>query len=451
MSEPQPQGVPADLLVLGGIVVTMDERRTILPRGGLAIRDGRIVAVGPRDDVARAHTAPTVIEAEDDLVIPGLVDGHTHIAMTLFRGLADDLPLHTWLERHVWPAERRFIHPDTVRLGSRLGVAELLTSGVTTLCDMYFYEDDVAMVVDELGMRGVLGQAFFDFTGPQGLTVDQNVAYAKRFVERWRGHPRIVPALAPHATYTVGPELYRTLRTLAETLDVPLVTHLAETRDEDHDIRTRYGRSPVRHMAELGLLGERLIAAHCVWVDPEEIDLLAASRTGVVHNPRSNLKLASGIAPVPDMLRAGVLLGLGTDGAASNNELDLLAEIQLAALLHKGVRLDPLAVPAVAALEMATIGGARALKLDHLVGSLEPGKRADVVIVELDEDNLVPLYDAVSHLAYAVEAADVRTVLVDGRVVVRDGELTTADEVEIRREVRGVAREIGRLRDPAGA
>src|SRR5262249_12162022 len=238
---------------------------------------------------------------------------------------------------------------------------------------------------------------------------------------------------------------------LAETLDVPIITHLAETRDEDREIRTRYGRSPVRHLEQLGLLGTRLVAAHCVWVDAEEVGLLAASGTGVVHNPRSNLKLASGIAPVPDMLRAGVRLGLGTDGAASNNELDLLAEVQLAALLHKGVRLDPLAVPALAAFEMATIGGARALRLDHLVGSLEPGKRADVVIVELDEDNLVPLYDVVSHLAYAVEAADVRTVLVDGRLVVRDGRLVTADGAEIRRQVRAVAREIVRLRGAAGA
>jgi 5-methylthioadenosine/S-adenosylhomocysteine deaminase len=445
MSEPA-STADVDLLVLGGIVVTMDARRTVLPDGAIAVRGGELVAVGPREEVARAYQAPSCIDATGDLVIPGLIDGHTHVAMTLFRGLADDLPLHTWLERHVWPAERRFIHPETVCWGSRLGIAELLRSGVTTLCDMYFYEDDVAAVADELGVRGVLGQAFFDFTGPQGLDLAHNVAYAGEFVARWQGHARIVPALAPHAPYTVSPDLYRQLHALAERLGTPLLTHLAETRDEDRQVRTRYGRSPVRHLANLGLLDARLVAAHCVWVDAEEIDLLAASRTGVVHNPRSNLKLASGIAPVPDMLRAGVVVGLGTDGAASNNELDLLAEIQLAALLHKGVRLDPLAVPATTALEMATIGGARALGLDHLIGSLEPGKRADVVIVELDEDNLVPLYDPVSHLAYAVEAADVRTVLVDGRVVVRDRVLVTADDAAIRRRVRELATEIGSLR-----
>lgn len=286
--------------------------------------------------------------------MPGLVDGHTHVAMTLFRGLADDLPLHVWLEQHVWPAEQRFMRPDAIRWGSRLGVAELLHAGVTTLCDMHFFEDEVATAAGELGIRGVLGQAFFDFAGPQGLDVDRTVAYAEGFVARWRGHSRIVPALAPHAPYTVSPPLYRRLHALAERLDVPLLTHLAETRDEDRDVRARWGASPVRHLAATGVLDARLVAAHCVWVDGEEIALLARAGAGVVHNPRSNLKLASGIAPVPDMLRAGVHVGVGTDGAASNNELDVWAEMQTAALVHKGVRLDPLAVPASAALEMSS-------------------------------------------------------------------------------------------------
>lgn len=432
---------PADILLLGGIVVTMDERRTILTDGAMAIRGDSILAIDPRAQIAADYSAATIIDASGCLVIPGLIDAHTHIPMTLFRGLADDLPLHTWLEKHVWPAEHQFINAETVRWGSRLGIAELLRSGVTTLCDMYFYENEVAAVVDELGMRAVLANAFFDNT-----TTDQSLAEAEEFVARWRGHSRIVPALGPHAPYTVGPELYRRLHELAERLDTLIVTHLAETKDEDRDIRRLYGRSPVRHLMNLGLLDARLVAAHCVWVDTEEIDLLAAARTGVVHNPRSNLKLASGVAPIPDMLRAGVLVGLGTDGAASNNALDLFAEIQMAALIHKGVRLDPLAVPAAAALEMATIGGARALKLDHLIGSLEAGKRADVVIIDLEEDNLCPLYDPMSLLAYSVEAADVRTVIVDGRIVLRDGVLTTADEREIRRQVRALATSIGSFR-----
>src|SRR5215475_2050952 len=259
----------ADVLVLGGIVVTMDQGRSILSDGALAMCGDSIAALGLRSEIVDAYRAATTLDATGCLVIPGLIDAHTHIPMTLFRGLADDLPLHTWLEQHVWPAERRFINPETVRWASRLGVAELLRAGVTTLCDMYFYENDVAAAVDELGARGVLGQAFLDFTGPQGLDVEQTFTYAEQFVARWRGHPRIVPALAPHAPYTVSPELYRTLRGLAETLDVPIITHLAETRDEDREIRARYGRSPVRHLEQLGLLGTRLVAAHCVWVDAE--------------------------------------------------------------------------------------------------------------------------------------------------------------------------------------
>jgi 5-methylthioadenosine/S-adenosylhomocysteine deaminase len=436
----------ADILVLGSIVITMDEHQSIRSDGALAIRGNTIAAVGPLAEITAVYEGATVVDATGCLVIPGLIDAHTHIPMTLFRGLADDLPLHTWLEQHVWPAEHKFINPETVKWASRLGVAELLRSGVTTLCDMYFYEDKVAEVVDELGMRGILANAHFDVTTSSNFELGRTLADAEQFVARWRGHSRIVPALGPHAPYTVGPDLYRRIHTLAERMDVPVVTHLAETQGEDHDIRHRYGRSPLRHLENLGLMDARLVAAHCVWVDGGEIDLLAKAQTGVVHNPRSNLKLASGIAPIPDMLGAGVLVGLGTDGAASNNALNLLAEIQTAALVHKGVRLDPLAVPAAAAFQMATIGGARALKLDHLVGSLEPGKRADVAIIDLDEDNLVPLYDPLSHIAYAVEAADVRTVIIDGQIVLQDRVLTTGDEREIRRQVRALASGIGSFR-----
>jgi len=438
-------GAEVDLLVLGGIVVTMDPGRTILAEGALAVGDGRILAVGPRAELAGRFTAGRTIEAGQALIMPGLIDGHTHLPMTLFRGLADDLPLHAWLEQHVWPAEHRFLNPETVRWGTRLGAAELIHSGVTTCCDMYFFEDSVAEAVREAGLRAILGQAVIE-AGSAGADVERMVADVERFVERWRANERIVPAIAPHAPYTVSPDLFRRLHALSERLDVALLTHLAETQDESRDIVARYGRTPARHLAELGVLDGRLIAAHCVWVDAEEIELLAARQTGIVHCPRSNLKLASGIAPVPDLLRAGALVGLGTDGAASNNELDLLSEIQVAALIHKGVRLDPLAVPARAALEMATIGGARALKLDHLIGSLEAGKRADLIIVDLDENNLVPLYDPVSHLAYAVAAADVRTVVINGRIVLDDDKLLTLDEAEVRCQVRALATEIGSLR-----
>jgi 5-methylthioadenosine/S-adenosylhomocysteine deaminase len=264
MSDPDNSGsdrAVADILVLGGIVVTMDERRTILADGALAIRGNSIAALGPRAQIAAVYSTATIVEATGCLVIPGLIDAHTHIPMTLFRGLADDLPLHTWLEQHVWPAEHRFINPETVRWASRFGVAELLRSGVTTLCDMYFYEDEVVAVVDALGMRGVLANAHLDVTDATHL--ERTLAEAEQFVARWRVHSRIVPALGPHAPYTVGPELYRRLHALAERLDTLVVTHLAETQEEDHDIR---------HLANLGLVDNRLVAAHCVWIDGEEID-----------------------------------------------------------------------------------------------------------------------------------------------------------------------------------
>ncbi len=433
---------PVDLVIAGGIVVTMDARHTVYNPGAVAVRGNAIATVGPRDQVAAAYRAARTLDASNALVMPGLVNGHTHLPMTMFRGLADDLPLDTWLQQYIWPSEREFLSPDHVRWGTLLGAAEMLRGGVTTFCDMYFFEDDVAAAAHAAGLRGIVAQGFLDFPTPQGLDVEQNVAYAEGLIARWQGNSRIIPALAPHALYTVSPPLLKRLHALAVQHDVPLVIHLAETRNEGQQIAAKYGASPVRALATLGLLDQRLIAAHCVWVDAEEQALLAQGRVGVIHCPRSNLKLADGVAPVPDMLAAGVRLGLGTDGAASNNQINLFAEADAAALIHKAVRLDPLAVPAAAAVEMATIGGARALGLDHLIGSLEPGKRADVILLDLDEDNLVPLYNPLSHLAYAARSADVRTVLVDGQVVLEDRRLLSLDEAEVRHQVRALAADI---------
>ncbi|HEY7066675.1 MAG TPA: amidohydrolase [Chloroflexota bacterium] len=431
-----------DLLILGGVVVTMAAQHPVLDPGAVAVRGREIVAVGPRDAVLAASRAVRTIDARAGLVMPGLVNGHTHLPMTLFRGLADDLPLDRWLQQYIWPSEREFLSPEHVRWGTLLGAAEMLRGGVTTFCDMYFYEDDVAAAAHEAGLRGIVAQGFLDVPTPQGLDVEQNIAYMEQLVARWQGHSRIVPAIGPHALYTVSPPLLERLHALAVQHDVPLVIHLAETQTEGQQIAAQYGASPVRALAQHGLLDQRLIAAHCVWVDPAEQALLAQSGAGVVHCPRSNLKLADGVAPVPDLLAAGVRLGLGTDGAASNNQINLFAEIDAAALIHKAVRLDPLAVPAAAAVEMATLGGARALGLDEQIGSLQPGKRADLVILDLNEDNLIPLYNPLSQLAYAARSADVATVLVDGQVVLQDRTLLTMDEPAVRRQVRALARDI---------
>jgi 5-methylthioadenosine/S-adenosylhomocysteine deaminase len=441
-AETTARAAPIDLLIAGRLVVTMDPRRTVLEHGAVAVRGNTIVAVGPQEALAARYAAARTIHSRNGLIMPGLVNGHTHLPMTLFRGLADDLPLDTWLRQYIWPAEHQFLSAESVRWGTRLGAAEMLRCGVTTFCDMYIYTQEIAEAAREVGLRGIVAQGLLDFPTPQADDVAGQIAYTEGLIERWRGDDRIVPAVGPHAPTTVAPALLQRLQALAEQHDVPVVIHLAETRDERQQIKARYGATPVRHLARLGLLDRRLIAAHCVWVDAAEIDLLARQQVGVVHCPRSNLKLADGVAPVPPMLAANVRVGLGTDGAASNNQIDLFAEIDAAALIHKAVRLDPLAVPAAAAIEMATIGGARALGLDHLIGSLEPGKRADIAVLDLDEDHLVPLYSPLSHLAYAARSADVRTVVVDGQVVLDDRRLLTCDEREVRREVRRLATQI---------
>jgi 5-methylthioadenosine/S-adenosylhomocysteine deaminase len=362
--------------------------------------------------------------------------------MTLFRGLADDLPLDDWLQYHIWPAEAHFLSSEHVRWGTRLALAELLRSGVTTVADMYFFEDDVAEEVKAAGMRGVLAQGILDTTTPQGLDVDANLAYAEALIEKWNGDDLITPALGPHAPYTVSPELYTRVHALAERHDVLVHTHLAETKTEESQILAKYGVRPVAYLDRAGVLDRRLLAAHCVWLNDDEIALLAERGVGVAHNPRSNLKLASGVAPAPDLVKAGIAVGLGTDGSASNDQLNLFAEIESAALIHKGVRLDPLTMPAQTVMAMATIEGARALHLDHLIGSIEPGKRADLVVIGLEEDNLTPLYSPISHLAYAVHGDDVRAVMIDGRWIVQDRRILTFDDAEARRQVRRIAAEI---------
>ncbi len=436
------QPEPADLLIRGRYLLPMVGGATVQRDGAVAIRGNTIAAVGPAAELAARFTPTRVIDAGNAVILPGMVNAHTHVAMTIFRGLADDLPLDVWLKEHIWPAEARYLSPETVRWGAQLGAIELIRSGATTLCDMYFFEDDVARALKAVGMRAVLGQGVLDFPTPQGLDVDANLAYAAHFLQTWQGDPLIVPAIAPHAPYTVSAELQQRCFALAHRYHAPIHTHLSESKAEVEGIRRQYGANPIVYLDRLGVLDSNVIAAHCVWVTRDEIAILAERGVGVSHNPRSNLKLGSGVAPVPRLLAADVAVGLGTDGAASNNRLDLFAELDLAALVHKGVDLDPLAVDAPAALAMATIGGARAVKLDHLIGSLEVGKRADVVVVGLDHTHLTPLYDPLSHLAYAARGSDVRTVVIDGRVVLDEGRITTVDEVEVRREVAAIAHRI---------
>jgi len=441
---------PADLIVAGGTVLTVDLQDTVVPDGAIAIRDGGIVAVGPRSKVERLYRARKSIDARGKLVLPGLVNAHTHAAMSLLRGVQDDVDLMTWLEKYVFPLERRFVSREFVRWGTRLACWEMIASGTTTFADGYFFEEEVARAADEAGLRVVAGQGIFDVPTPDSKSAAEGLARAERFLSEWAGHPRVVPALAPHACYTVDPGTFRRVFDLAARSDAPVLTHLAESDGELAMVRERYGTTPVRHLAALGLLRPSLTAAHCVRVDHEEIALLAAAGVGVVHCPESNMKLASGVAPVTAMLAAGVRVGLGTDGAASNNDLDMVGEMGSAARLHKVALLDPTAASARTVLRMATIGGAAALHMEDRVGSLEAGKRADLVVLDVSAPSALPLFDPVSYLVYSARSDAVEAVIVEGKVVMERRRVRTLDTAEIRSRVTRFSRRIRSALPPGG-
>ena len=421
-----------DLLVLGGTVLTVDAHDTVVSDGAVAIRDGVIVEVGARSKLERRFRARRSIDARDRLVLPGLVNAHTHAAMTLLRGVRDDVDLMTWLETYMFPLERRFVTREFVRWGARLACWEMIASGTTTFADGYFFEEEVARAVDEAGLRAVAGEGIFDVPTPDSNEAAEGLARAEKFLSDWTGHPRVTPALAPHACYTVSPRTFARTVDLAARFDAPILTHLSESDGELAMVKQRYGTTPVRHLAALGLLGPSLTAAHCVRVDEEEIALLAAGGVGAVHCPESNMKLASGVAPVTEMLAAGVRVGLGTDGAASNNDLDMIGEMGSAARVHKVTALDPTAAPARTVLRMATQGGADALHMGERIGSLEVGKCADLIVLDVSGPNALPLFDPISHVVYSARSDAVQTVVVEGKVLMERRRVRTLDTEAIR-------------------
>lgn len=426
----------ADLIVRGGTIVTMDKERRVIDDGSVVVRNGRIVAVGTRAAIDAKYGARETIDARGKVIVPGLINGHTHIPMTLFRGLADDLDLQDWLTKYIFPAEAKNVTEEFVRVGTRLGLAEMIRGGTTTYCDMYYFEDAIAEETSKAGVRGVLGETVIDFPVADNKTWPEAMAYTERFVKKWKGNQLITAAIAPHAPYTVSEEHLKAVHAFSERTGAPVVTHVSETRREVEDSIKAKGMSPVDYLARIGFLNNRVIAAHVVHPTVDEIGVLKRFGVGVVHNPQSNMKLASGIMPVPQMLKADMDLGLGTDGAASNNDLNMWEEIDTTAKLHKVFTMDPKVVTAEQAFEMATIRGARALHLEREIGSIEKGKRADIVIVDLDDLNQTPLYNIYSHLVYATKADDVRTVIIQGRVVMRDRRLLTLDEQDIKARAR---------------
>ena len=425
-----------DLLVVGGTIVTMDQTRRVIEDGGIAVSDGRIVAIGPRAEIERAYTSRQRVSAVGKVLTPGLINGHTHVPMVLFRGLADDLDLQEWLTKYIFPAEAKNVTEQFVRVGARLGLAEMIRGGTTTYCDMYYFEDAIADETAKAGVRGVLGETVIDFPVADNKTNAEAMAYVERFVARWKGHDLIVAAIAPHAPYTVSEEHLKAARAFSDRTGVPIVTHIAETKREVDDMVKAKGASPVAYLDRIGFLNQRVIAAHMVWPQDGEIAILQSRGVGVVHNPQSNMKLAAGVAPVPRMLNDGVLLGLGTDGAASNNDLNMWEEMDTVAKLHKVFTGDPKVISAQQAFELATIRGAQALHLEKEIGSLEVGKRADLLIINRDTLNQIPVYNIYSDLVYATKASDVETVIINGRLVMRDRRLLTLNEVAVKNEAR---------------
>jgi 5-methylthioadenosine/S-adenosylhomocysteine deaminase len=429
---PPKQPTSVDLLISGGTLVTMDPDRHIIENGEVALRGHSILAVGPAPLFPKGVIAKQKIDARGKLILPGFINGHTHVPMTLLRGLKDDVTLDVWLKDYIFPAEAKNVTEEFVRWGTRLAAAEMIRSGITTFADMYYFEDAIAEETKAAGMRGILGESWLDFPSPDNKTEEQKAVYIEKFLQRWKGDPLIHAAVAPHSIYLCSEKTLHNVQAMAKKYDAPILIHVAEIKKELDDSLKQNAATPVQYLDRIGFLGPHVVAAHCVWVNETDAKLLAAKGVGCVHNPSSNMMLASGVAPVPEERAAGVAVGLGTDGpSGSNNDLDLMEEIDLAAKLQKITKMDPRALTAQTVVEMATIEGAKAVHMEKEIGSLEPGKKADVILIGLNTPNAVPMYDVYSQLAYALKASNVETVIIAGRIVMRDQKLLTLNEPQI--------------------
>ena len=436
-----------DTLFTNAFILTMDESMTQYSPGAVAVKGDSILAVGPEQDILRDYSAQEIFDCSGKILMPGLINAHTHVPMTLLRGLADDLRLDVWLMGYMMPVEREFVSPEFVRLGTLLACAEQIRSGVTTFNDMYYFEEDVAQAAADAGVRAVCGQTVMKFPAPDADSYEDSLLMARKFIQKWKDHPLIVPAVSPHAPYTCTEEILRATADLAKEFDVPLHTHLAETSFEVENMRNENGMPVIPYVRKQGLLDAKLIAAHCVHVDLGEIRSLQHAGAGISHNPSSNLKLASGFAPVMKMLESGLNVGIGTDGPASNNDLDMFEEVRLAAFVAKAVTNDPTSLPASQALLMATRLGAQALHIGHLTGSVEAGKRADLIVVDVSPVHNAPSFkraadNAYAQIVYASKSTDVSDVMVNGKWLMRDRRLLTLHEEELLAQANEVARKI---------
>ncbi len=438
----------ADLLITGRYLLPTSSQNDLIADGAVAIKGDTILEIGEASRLIEKYPNCERIEEEHGLIMPGLINTHTHAPMSLFRGLADDLPLMTWLQDHIFPVEAQ-LTADMVYQATLLSCAEMIKSGTTSFCDMYLFAKEVARATDKSGMRGWIGEVLYDFPSPNYGELENGFVYVEEMFEQFADHPLITITVDPHAVYTCSPELLQRTGELAKTKKSLWVIHLSENEMEVKGCLDQYGKTPVNHLEKLGLLGKNVLAAHCVKLDENEIDLLAERGVSIAHCQESNMKLASGTSPVPALLEKGVTLSIGTDGPASNNDVDLFSEMNSVAKIHKGVLLDPTVMSAEQTLQAATTGGASALKASDTIGSLKPGKKADLIVLDLNQPHLTPVYNIVSHLVYAASGADVIHSVINGRLVMKNKKLLTLDEKEILSEMTTLAGEVLAMNSPA--
>jgi 5-methylthioadenosine/S-adenosylhomocysteine deaminase len=432
-----------DLIIMGDYVVSMDAMSNLIKDGAVAIDEGIILAVGTATEIGTAYSAAETLAGENRIVMPGLVNGHSHAAMTLLRGIADDLALMDWLNNYIFPSEVQFVDPEFVRIGTELACWEMIRGGTTTFVDMYYYPDVVAEVVENCGLRALVSATVIDQRSPDAENAADSIQKGIDFIGRWKDkNSRITPIFGPHANYTLNSEQLKAVRAAAIEHGVGVSIHMSESPFELQYSKDTFGVTSVEMFESIGFFDGPTIAAHMVWPTDKEITILAERKVGVIHNPTSNMKIASGISPVTDMLAAGVLIGLGTDGAASNNDLDMWEEMRLAAFLQKVDRMDPTVLPAPTVLKMATSGGAAAIGLGDTIGSIEVGKRADIIQVAFDDVHHIPTYDVISHLVYVSDEQDVASVVVDGKILMKDKEMLTIDTTRVAAEARELAARI---------
>lgn len=431
-----------DLIITGAKALLLDSQNTLLDQAAVVSNADQIVAVGQSDQILKKYKAKKMIAADHSLIMPGFVNCHTHAAMTCFRGIADDLELMDWLNNYIFPAEAKNVNPELAYWGSLLGAAEMIKSGTTTFCDMYIFEDETARAAKVAGIRCLIGEVLFDFPSPNFRTPEEGLACTKMLLEKWKGDSLVNIIIEPHALYTCSKPLLTEVKKMAEDYHVPIGLHLLENAAEKKQLEEKFGKGAVSFLKDIGYLDAKLIAFHCVYFSDEDMKMFAEHGCKISHNPASNMKLASGVAPVPEMLKAGITVGLGTDGCASNNNLDMIKEMSTAAKLHKVTRLDPTVLDAQTVVRMATIDGAKTLGMDRKIGSLEAGKKADIILIDLNKPHLTPLYNEYSHLAYAASGADVDTVIINGKVVMENRRLLTINEEEVMSKVREIAQKV---------